>query len=907
MINWRGNVHMQGKLLVTFMSALVFGSNLSLPMVEIENSEGEAITSEYVQEIKQSNAPYYQIKYDGSQQTVSITDELELQLLGWQGEEQKTIVAQILDEQIEISVDKERKTYMLENNSEIHIAAEKSEAFVFSEVISEQTIETFMPIEVNENLTSKEQLAVTDEFGTILEWKDEVQFLDASGQVIYEEEYIKLNEVEEELELEESEEESQEESSEEIVEEEKTEEIAEEESSPEEAAVIKEEVALESKAATFSTSKKTTAKPVLTYQTHVQSHGWMEAVKNGQMSGTSGQAKRLEAIKLNITGMKGLGISYSTHIQSIGWTNYVSDNEISGTVGSGKRLEAIKIKLNGIEASNYDIYYRVHVEKFGWLDWARNGEPSGTEGLGRRLEAIEVKLIKKGQARPTNTSNNYIENPIISYRSSVQGQGWQSFVRNNSMSGTIGKGKAIQAIDLKLTSQSGLQVKQASYVQKGGWIEGLSASDQQVEAIKLTLAGKNAHLFDIYYRVHSQKFGWLGWAKNGENAGTEGYDYRIEAYQVKIMPKWQPVVTKNDSFMYKDKTSLSYTSHVEKIGWLPSVTDGQLSGTEGRGLRLEGMKINLKHDLYSGDISYETHVQSYGWIKPVTNGAVSGTAGEAKRLEAIKINLTGEVADYYDIYYRVHAESYGWLGWAKNGLPAGTEGAGKRLESIEIQLVEKGLNGPASSQDEAFVAPIPVNKRVVFLDVGHGGSDSGAQYYGIKEKDLNLQMGKKMQKDLEKAGYTVIMSRTDDTYLDIQSERSTMAINSGAEIFISLHNNAMPGNSFVNGIETYYYQYDPNYQPVINQAMHNDPDRLLKSAALANAIHSNLIDYTGASDRGVRRETFAVLRETALPAILLEFGYMSNYDEVQRLLTDSYQHTLSKALLEGVNTYFKTY
>lgn len=894
---------MQGKLLVTFMSALVFGSNLSLPMVEIEKNEGEAITSEHVQGIKQTHAPYYQIKYDGSQQTVSLTDEVELHLLGWQDALQETIVAQILDEQIEISVDKERKTYTLEDNSEIHIAAEKSETFVFSEVVSEQTVETFMPIEVNENLTSKEQLAVTDELGTILEWKDEVQFLDASGQIISEEEYIKLNEIIEEPELEESTEESQEESSEEIVEKE----IIEEESASEEAMIIKEEVAPESKPATFSMSKKTTVKPVLTYQTHVQSHGWMEAVKNGQTSGTSGQAKRLEAIKLNITGIKGLGISYSTHIQSLGWTNYVSDNEISGTVGSGKCLEAIKIKLNGIEASNYDIYYRVHVEKFGWLDWARNGEPSGTEGLGRRLEAIEVKLIKKGQARPTNTSNNYIENPTISYRSFVQGQGWQSFVKNNSMSGTIGKGQAIQAISLDIPSQSALQVKQASYVKKGGWVEGLSASDQQVEAIKLTLTGKNARLFDIYYRVHSQKFGWLGWAKNGESAGTEGYDYRLEAYQVKIMPKWQPVVTKNDSFMYKDKTSLSYTSHVEKIGWLPSVTDGQLSGTEGRGLRLEGMKINLNHDLYSGDISYETHVQSYGWIKPVTNGAISGTTGEAKRLEAIKINLTGEIADYYDIYYRVHAESYGWLGWTKNGLPAGTEGAAKRLESIEIQLVEKGLKGPAGSQDDAFVAPIPVKKRVVFLDVGHGGADSGAQYYGIKEKDLNLQMGKKMQKDLEKAGYTVIMSRTDDTYLDIRSERSTMANNSGAEIFISLHNNAMPGNSYVNGIETYYYEYDPNYQPVINQEMHNNPDRLLKSAALAKAVHSNLINHTGATDRGVRRETFAVLRETALPSILLEFGYMSNYDEVQRLLTDKYQHTLSKALLEGVNAYFKSY
>ena len=73
---------------------------------------------------------------------------------------------------------------------------------------------------------------------------------------------------------------------------------------------------------------------------------------------------------------------------------------------------------------------------------------------------------------------------------------------------------------------------------------------------------------------------------------------------------------------------------------------------------------------------------------------MSGTEGRSLRLEAIKIRLTGETAEKYDIYYRVHAQNNGWLDWASNGKAAGTEGYGYRLEAIEILLVEKGGAAP---------------------------------------------------------------------------------------------------------------------------------------------------------------------------------------------------------------------
>lgn len=193
----------------------------------------------------------------------------------------------------------------------------------------------------------------------------------------------------------------------------------------------------------------------------------------------------------------------------------------------------------------------------------------------------------------------------------------------------------------------------------------------------------------------------------------------------------------------------------------------------------------------------------------------------------------------------------------------------------------------------------------IFIDPGHGGSDPGAQYFGVQEKTINLQVSKKVQNLLQSKGYSVIMARTADIAIDFKTERSKMANNSNADIFVSIHHNAMPGNSTANGIETYYYEYDPDYPSIINGTLHNDPKRILESSKLATAIHGSLVSKTGAYNRGVRRETFAVLRETAIPAVLLELGYMSNQTELNKLTSNSYQDTLAKAIADGIDSYFK--
>lgn len=134
--------------------------------------------------------------------------------------------------------------------------------------------------------------------------------------------------------------------------------------------------------------------------------------------------------------------------------------------------------------------------------------------------------------------------------------------------------------------------------------------------------------------------------------------------------------------------TITYSGHVQDIGWMNSVKGGQIAGTTGRGLRLEALKIFLKSGNQSM-IKYSAHVENIGWQSWVSSGNIAGTTGKGYRMEAIRICLTGTYATKYDIYYRLHVENYGWLGWAKNGENSGTTGGGLRAEAIQIQLVTK--------------------------------------------------------------------------------------------------------------------------------------------------------------------------------------------------------------------------
>lgn len=298
------------------------------------------------------------------------------------------------------------------------------------------------------------------------------------------------------------------------------------------------------------------------------------------------------------------------------------------------------------------VSYKTHVQSYGWQDWVSDGNSSGTQGKAKRLEAIEIKIAAQGITGG------------VEYQTHVQSYGWQDWMADGKLSGTEGKAKRLEAIRVRLT-------------------------------------GQMAEKYDIYYRVHAQTYGWLDWAKNGEPAGSSSYAKRLEAIQIKLVEKGgQAPGGTTRAYVHP---LVKYQTHIQTYGWKGYVQDGAVSGTVGQGKRLEGIRISFPDPVYGGAIQYQTHIQTYGWESNwKSNGEMSGTQGKAKRLEAIKIRLTDEMAEKYDIYYQVHIQTYGWLGWAKNGEPAGSAGMAKRLEGIRIVMVPKGKTPPGDTSNPYF-------------------------------------------------------------------------------------------------------------------------------------------------------------------------------------------------------------
>ena len=197
-------------------------------------------------------------------------------------------------------------------------------------------------------------------------------------------------------------------------------------------------------------------------------------------------------------------------------------------------------------------------------------------------------------------------------------------------------------------------------------------------------------------------------------------------------------------------------------------------------------------------------------------------------------------------------------------------------------------------------------QKVIFLDPGHGGKDPGAQYLGLKEKDLNLQVSMQLKTKLESLGYKVIMSRSSDIDVDFITERSRMSNETNADMFISIHFNATGHglNSGEDGIQTYTYLPTGNIPSVINKKWHDNPTRLKYSYKLGSYIHQSVLATTHAKDAGLLAKSFAVLRETNKPAVLLELGYMDDSKESQKIRTKEYQQKLVDGIVQGIQQYY---
>jgi len=202
--------------------------------------------------------------------------------------------------------------------------------------------------------------------------------------------------------------------------------------------------------------------------------------------------------------------------------------------------------------------------------------------------------------------------------------------------------------------------------------------------------------------------------------------------------------------------------------------------------------------------------------------------------------------------------------------------------------------------------------RTIMIDAGHGGKDPGCNNHslGLLEKKLTLDVAYRLKKELELRGYRVFLTRKDDRYVPL-SERSRLSRQFEADLFISLHFNAV-GNRSVQGIETFVYT--PQNQPSTARGSLKAADKQSNSSNMQDAwnalagfyVHRQLIKSMQTEDRGLRRARFAVLKDQRCPGMLVELGFVTNYEEGSKIGKPRYRIQLAKSIADGVSTYHKT-
>lgn len=182
----------------------------------------------------------------------------------------------------------------------------------------------------------------------------------------------------------------------------------------------------------------------------------------------------------------------------------------------------------------------------------------------------------------------------------------------------------------------------------------------------------------IKYSSHVQDIGWQDFKENGKTSGTTGRNLKIEAMKISLINN-----TKN--------IKLKYATYIQGSGWQKDHTDGYIAGTTGKNLRMEAIKIWLENtEEYS--IAYRTHVQDYGWQGWVYDGAISGILVENKKIEAIEIKIVPKVEKTMSVRYSSHVQD---LGWEKEKIEndiSGTTGQNKKVEAVKIKLINNPSN-----------------------------------------------------------------------------------------------------------------------------------------------------------------------------------------------------------------------
>jgi len=211
----------------------------------------------------------------------------------------------------------------------------------------------------------------------------------------------------------------------------------------------------------------------------------------------------------------------------------------------------------------------------------------------------------------------------------------------------------------------------------------------------------------------------------------------------------------------------------------------------------------------------------------------------------------------------------------------------KYLTKEPPQVIQAGqLPTPQEPETPPPPQPAPSNGLVIRIDPGHGGNDSGCVVGDIYESHINLDISYHLKDILEFRGYTVEMTRTEDSWLGLD-DRMAAVRREGADLVISVHQNILEGDTVTHGMETWY---------------HKGNETCLR---LAELVQQSIVSATGGRDRGLCPDrSLAVLNVAKVPAVLVECGFLSCPEELEKLTDDAYQEKLAQGMADGIDAFF---
>lgn len=272
------------------------------------------------------------------------------------------------------------------------------------------------------------------------------------------------------------------------------------------------------------------------------------------------------------------------------------------------------------------------------------------------------------------------------------------------------------------------------------------------------------------------------------------------------------------------------------------------------------------------------------------NRVSRGAGGRRRRRKAknsvmlLAISLFLMVSCIGGLYYVMRLEAQ------ENVTEIETDGTVDQPPETTVGKVPERDEEAVPEREEPTPTGIPDGEKVpvVCIDAGHGGVDGGSDRSGVLEKEVNLQIAKRLKEKLEALGFEVYMIREDnDTFINKQ-DRAAKANEAGVDVYISIHQNTYEEqDNEVSGVETYYCEDTEG------------------SKRFAELVHTGVVTATGARDRNLREtDGLYVVREADMPSCLVECSYLTNKKERDAIVTEEYQDKLAEGMAEGIYKFF---